>query len=101
MQRFVLSTLMIGVFAFALQAGELSGDTLENWHHWRGPLATGYAPKAEPPLTWDEKTNIQWKYPLPGPSSATPIVWGNKVFVLAAFDTGRKATPAVIPNPDP
>lgn len=29
-----------------------------NWHHWRGPNADGSAPAAQPPLSWDAKTNI-------------------------------------------
>lgn len=101
MHRTWLVWLGIYVFPLAARAGELAGPPLENWHQWRGPLATGFAPRADPPLQWDEKTNIQWKYPLPGHSSATPIVWGHRVFVLAAFDTGRKAAPADIPPVDP
>jgi outer membrane protein assembly factor BamB len=82
-------------------AAELAGDPLDHWHHWRGPLATGFAPRGEPPLSWDDKTNIQWKLELRGASSSTPVVWGNKVFVLMAYDTGRKAAPADIPMVDP
>lgn len=76
-------------------------EQVANWHHWRGPLATGFAPKADPPLTWDDKTHIQWKYELPGHGSSTPNVWGDKVFVLAAYDTGRAAAPADIPQIEP
>lgn len=62
-----------------------------NWHQWRGPDATGVAPHAEPPLHWDAQTNIKWKAELPGEGSATPIVWENKVFVVAAVKTDRVA----------
>src|SRR5205085_11818073 len=89
------------LFSMPVRAAELAGDPMEQWHQWRGPLATGYAPKANPPLTWNDSTNIQWKYDLPGHGSATPVMWGNKVFVLAAYDTGRKAAPADIPQVDP
>lgn len=101
MHKSLLSGCCMCVVAFTVNAGELAGDPLDHWHHWRGPLATGYAPKADPPLKWDETTNVQWKYSLPGHGSATPIVWGNKVFVLAAYDTGRKASPGDIPTVDP
>src|SRR5690242_337838 len=33
----------------------------DDWPHWRGPAANGTAPKADPPLTWDDTTNIKWK----------------------------------------
>jgi outer membrane protein assembly factor BamB len=70
----------------------------ENWHHWRGPLATGVAPKADPPIRWDTNTNIRWKAPLPGRGSATPIIWGETVFVVTAIKTDRKAKPDELPK---
>ena len=36
-------------------------ETLDNWHQWRGPLATGASPHGDPPLKWDRQTNIKWK----------------------------------------
>jgi outer membrane protein assembly factor BamB len=74
---------------------------LENWHHWRGPNATGAAPKADPPTVWDTKKNIRWKAPIPGRGSATPIVWGNQVFVVTAVKTDRMAAPEDLPKVDP
>src|SRR5262249_41325719 len=66
-----------------------------------GPRATGMAPHGDPPVRWDDKTNIKWKAAIPGRGSATPIVWGDRVFVLTALDTGRAAAPGDIPKPDP
>src|SRR5262249_33884214 len=63
--------------------------------------ADGTAPKADPPLKWDEKTNIKWKAPLPGRGSATPIVWGDKVFVVTAVKTDRLAKDDELPKVDP
>jgi outer membrane protein assembly factor BamB len=82
-------------------AEESSQARLVNWHHWRGPLANGTAPQADPPITWDEKTNIRWKAPLVGRGSASPIVWGERVFVLTAVKTDRVATADELPKPDP
>jgi outer membrane protein assembly factor BamB len=78
-----------------------AGEPTDNWPHWRGPLATGFAPNADPPIRWDEKTNIKWKASLVGKGSATPIVWGDQVFVLAAVNTGRVAEPKDMPKMDP
>lgn len=83
------------------RADDGTRSRLENWPHWRGPLANGTAPEADPPINWDEKTNIKWKAPLPGRGSASPIVWGDRVFVLAAIKTDRVATPDELPKPDP
>ncbi|MBB14700.1 hypothetical protein CMK22_05475, partial [Candidatus Poribacteria bacterium] len=58
----------------------------EYWPQWRGPLATGVAPHANPPIEWGENQNIRWKVRIPGKGNASPIVWGNKVFILTAIE---------------
>jgi outer membrane protein assembly factor BamB len=75
-----------------LTASAASADA--NWPQWRGPLATGVAPAANPPTTWSETSNIKWKVKLPGEGSASPIVWGDMVFIEAAIPTGKKAEAA-------
>src|SRR5262245_61213783 len=75
-------------------------EALDNWPQWRGPLANGVAPHGDPPVRWDQKTNVKWKTPIPGLGSATPVVWGDRIFVLTAIDTGRAADPAALPKGD-
>jgi outer membrane protein assembly factor BamB len=60
----------------------------DHWPQWRGPNGDGLAPKAEPPVEWSETKNVKWKVEIPGSGSATPAVWGDKVFVLTAVPTG-------------
>jgi outer membrane protein assembly factor BamB len=52
-------------------------------------------------LRFGPETNVAWKAAIPGRGSATPIVWGKRVFVLTAVDTGKEADPKDIPKPDP
>jgi outer membrane protein assembly factor BamB len=103
MKKIVVLTLCAWVFGAVAAAGELAGPPLDNWHQWRGPLANGTAPHADPPLTWDDKTHVQWKAPLPARSrgSATPIVWGDRVFVLTAIQTDRTIDASELPKVDP
>jgi outer membrane protein assembly factor BamB len=61
------------------------------WPQWRGPLANGVGPHAEPPLTWSETNNIKWKAPVPGEGDSTPIVWGDRVFVLSAVPVASRS----------
>ncbi len=89
------------LLALSLLASSTDLDPLENWPHWRGPNRDGSVPRGDPPLRWDDKTNVAWKTPIPGRGSATPIVWGDKIFVLTAIDTGRKADPKDLPRPHP
>jgi outer membrane protein assembly factor BamB len=53
----------------------------ENWSQWRGPLLNGSTAETNLPSTWSKTENVAWVTPLPGKSGATPIVWGNSVFV--------------------
>jgi outer membrane protein assembly factor BamB len=72
-----------------------------DWPHWRGPNANGTAPAADPPVTWDAKKNVKWKAEVPGRGSATPIVWGDQVFVVTAVKTDRQGKPDELPKVDP
>ena len=74
--------------------GSASGE--HHWPQWRGPLGTGVAPHANPPVVWSESQNIRWKTPLAGNGHSTPIVWGNRVFITAAIPYGD----ALPPKPD-
>lgn len=70
---------------------------VENWTQWRGPTADGRAgDKAKPPTQWNQNKNIAWTAQLPGEGSATPIVYGNQVFVLSAIKTDRKSAVPVV-----
>ena len=63
------------------------------WPQWRGPDATGVARQGDPPITWDEKTNVRWKIEIPGEGSGSPVVWGDQVFVTAAVLTDQQVDP--------
>ncbi len=52
----------------------------ENWGQWRGPAFNGSSPEKNLPETWTKET-VKWTAPLPGPSGATPAVWGDSIFV--------------------
>ena len=75
----------------------------QNWPQWRGPLGTGVAPSANPPISWSETNNIKWKVKIPGSGSATPIIWDNRIFIQTAIPTGKKveATPEKSDAPAP
>jgi outer membrane protein assembly factor BamB len=98
------TTLLVGICLWMIVpvwAADPGPARLDNWHHWRGPEADGTAPRADPPVTWDRDRNVKWKAPLPGRGSATPIVWGDRVFVLTAVETDRTADPDKLSRADP
>ncbi|HEX3719292.1 MAG TPA: PQQ-binding-like beta-propeller repeat protein [Verrucomicrobiae bacterium] len=66
--------------AFAICLAAASGLGA-NWPQWRGPELNGSTSETNLPSTWSKTENVLWAAPLPGQSHATPIVWGNSVFV--------------------
>jgi outer membrane protein assembly factor BamB len=75
-------------------AQDFERQKLQNWHQFRGPQDTGVAPMGNPPIEWSETKNIKWKVPIAGSGSASPIVWGDRIFVLTAIKTDRTAESA-------
>jgi outer membrane protein assembly factor BamB len=61
------------------------------WPEWRGPQRTGVSSSAQPPTEWSEAKNIRWKIELPGRGAASPIIWGDRVYVLTAVPADRAA----------
>lgn len=66
-----------------------------NWPQWRGTLGTGEAVDANPPVKWNDKTNIKWQVRIPGDGTSTPIIWKDQIFIQTAVPTkGETSTPA-------
>lgn len=61
----------------------------ENWPHWRGPTRNGVSAEKNLPVKWsggaagtqEASENVAWKLALPGLSGATPVIWGDRIFV--------------------
>src|SRR5665213_1282281 len=83
-----LAHIAVLLAAGSLMAAETGGEANRFWPQWRGPLCSGVGPEADPPLQWSETQNVKWKVALPGDGNSTPIVWGNRVFILTAVPMG-------------
>ena len=84
--RVLVAALAITSVQSALGQEDSPGNPA--WPQWRGPLATGEAPAADPPIQWSESRNVRWKVKLPGHGSATPLVWNDHVYVTTAISVG-------------
>jgi outer membrane protein assembly factor BamB len=56
----------------------------ENWPQWRGPTLNGHSGEKNLPVKWSTEENIAWKLPMPDRSGATPIIWGEYIFLNVA-----------------
>lgn len=71
----------------------------DQWPQWRGPLATGEAPHADPPIRWSEQENVRWKVELPGKGHSTPVLWGDRLFLTTAIEIGEGFAPVDVDAP--
>ena len=90
LRALLLAALLIPVSA---NNGTACDPLTSAWANWRGPLASGASPTANPPIEWSETKNIRWKVALPGRGHSSPIVLGDSVYVLAAAPKGEALPP--------
>jgi outer membrane protein assembly factor BamB len=91
---------LIAAFAATLLCANIARAE-ENWPQFRGPTGLGYTGDRELPLAWggDKAENVLWKAPLVGQGHASPIVWGQKLFVCTAhWPESVKQREKVIPE---
>ena len=87
--------LALATFAPALAAAT------PHWPVWRGPTHDGTAPGATPPLVWSESRNVAWKIPVSGLGFSTPIVWGDRLYLLTAVETTEEGPAPTAPTEPP
>src|SRR5580658_4072241 len=86
MPRYDMKTFSYHKNAISLAVGCLVGlaacpSLAENWPQWRGPFLNGSTTATNLPDTFSKTENVLWSAALPGPSSATPIIWDDSVFI--------------------
>ena len=80
----------VALLCAALPASPQQDDAATSWPSYHGVRARGYADGYATPTTWDVERgeNIAWSTPIPGLSHASPIVWGDRVYVVTAVKDG-------------
>lgn len=72
-----------------------------DWPQFRGPTGLGYSTETNLPLTWNGQTgeHVLWKAPLVGQGHASPVVWGQAVFVSTVrWPSNTVARESVMPE---
>jgi outer membrane protein assembly factor BamB len=80
------------------QSGAAATAAERFWAQWRGPYATGVSKFADPPTEWSETKNIRWKVEIPGRGSSSPVIWGERMFLLSAVPIGLDRAAAHSPR---
>ena len=79
-RRFRASVFLVVALSCFGAASAGAGD----WPSWRGPHFNGSADESGLPVRFSPTEGVRWTAELPGPSAATPIIWGDRVFISAA-----------------
>src|SRR5204863_9019129 len=76
------------VAVFVVLCFQIVAARAENWPGWRGPRGDGASLETNVPTQWNGETglNLAWKVPVPGGGHASPIVWDDRVFLVACVD---------------
>jgi outer membrane protein assembly factor BamB len=79
----MMKRIAIGLGLMVAAAAAVSA---ENWPHWRGPSHNGVSGEKGLSLKWSPTENIAWKIPMPSRTGATPIIWGDVIFLNVATE---------------
>jgi len=67
-----------------------STGSAEQWPAWRGPRGDGTSLEQEVPTQWSATENIAWQVEIPGIGHASPIVFGDYVFLVTCVEETQK-----------
>lgn len=77
MRRGILLTFSIALLV-------IRSASADNWPQWRGPSLNGISSEKNLPTRWSAEENVTWKLTMPGWTGATPIIWGERIFLNVA-----------------
>ncbi|MEM7356839.1 MAG: PQQ-binding-like beta-propeller repeat protein [Acidobacteriota bacterium] len=83
-------TSLRSVVSILLLLGLSAPLAAENWPHWRGPRFDGTSEATGLPTEWGKDKNLKWRLELPGDSAATPIVWGDRIFLTSTTEGSQE-----------
>lgn len=90
--------LLLGLFLIAVPAGvadevfliPVEGEGAEYWPRWRGPSGQGLVAGSGYVDRWSPSENVRWRTKLETSGNGSPIVWGNRIFLVTASPDGAK-----------
>ncbi|MFM8378832.1 MAG: PQQ-binding-like beta-propeller repeat protein, partial [Planctomycetia bacterium] len=72
-------SLIVGLIALAVSPVAHA----EHWPQWRGPRHDGISAERGIPADFSRTKHVAWRTPLPGRAGATPVVWGDRIFLTS------------------
>ncbi len=67
----------------------LPAASAQEWTRFRGPNGSGESGADSIPAAWTT-ADYNWQVPLPGVGHASPVLWGQRIFLTSAEDSGHR-----------
>ncbi|MBX3745364.1 MAG: PQQ-binding-like beta-propeller repeat protein [Verrucomicrobiae bacterium] len=74
----------------ALGSSLVAVSAAPHWPQFRGPEGDGIARGTRPPIQWDEQHNVRWATSIHGKGWASPVIWGDTIWLATATEDGRE-----------
>ncbi len=84
------SKLALLIFCAAFLFCPKTDGQEQNWTHFRGSSLNAISESANPPITWNETSNIRWKTDMPGKGWSSPVAFDNQIWLTSATEDGKK-----------
>jgi len=86
----IRASILTGLLCVALDFADGAEATSANWPQFRGPQASGVM-ETRTPEQWNVGTgeNIRWQTTVPGLAHASPVVWGDRIYLATAVRPGQ------------
>lgn len=85
----ISSFLFISAMTFSFGIQPVISQQI-NWTHFRGSNLDGISTDLQPPVSWNDSTNIIWKTDIKGKGWSSPVVFGDQVWLTTASDDGKE-----------
>jgi len=76
----------------------------KEWSRWRGPDGQGVSLETGVPAEWrwapEGSKSILWRTAIPGEGNSSPILWGDRIFLTSAFDSGHRRSLVCVQRSD-
>ena len=77
------------LWSLIILAAARSPSFSQEWTRFRGPNGQGQCDAATIPEKWSEG-DYNWKVKLPGKGHSSPVIWGSKIFLTSAENSGAR-----------
>jgi outer membrane protein assembly factor BamB len=85
-----ITFFIVFLFLTLISGIQQANSQQTDWTHFRGSNLNGISEDKDPPVFWNDSTNVIWKTDIQGKGWSSPVVFGDQVWVTSASEDGKK-----------